>query len=148
MCAASWASRSGGREEAVMGDVARGQCVCGGVRFRVEGPLRDVFFCHCRECRRFNGAVGAYTSAQAGHLAFEADASLRWYPSSPTARRGFCGGCGASLFFERLGSGRIGIAAGCLEVPTGLAGACHWWVSEASDYYTINDGLPCLDREG
>ncbi|MBT6202849.1 MAG: hypothetical protein P8Q36_00365 [Alphaproteobacteria bacterium] len=34
-----------------------GGCMCGGVRYSVTGPLREVIACHCRECQQ----VKSYT---------------------------------------------------------------------------------------
>ena len=42
---------------------ATGGCLCGGVRYKVARPLRDVVLCHCSMCRRTHGHVGAYTAA-------------------------------------------------------------------------------------
>ena len=67
---------------------------------------------------------------------------LRWYGSSPNARRGFCQTCGASLFWEPVSGGRISIMAGSLDSPTGLETVAHIFVGNAGDYYTIDDDLP------
>jgi hypothetical protein len=121
---------------------ATGRCLCGGVRFAVNGPLRAVILCHCSQCRRTHGHFAAYTSATRSHVTFHADATLRWYESSAGARRGFCSTCGASLFWESAGESRLSIAAGCLDTPTGLATERHLFVDDASDYYRIVDDLP------
>ena len=121
---------------------ATGGCLCCGVQFEVRGPLRDVIVCHCGQCRRTHGHVAAYASAARGDLVLTRDDGLRWYGSSGQARRGFCHSCGASLFWEPAGEARIGIAAGCLDRPTGLKTIRHVYVDDASDYYEITDGLP------
>lgn len=121
---------------------ARGRCLCGGVSFEVRGPLRDVMVCHCGQCRRTHGHVGAYTSAARDQVELRADATLSWYQSSDTARRGFCRACGASLFWEPLGEGRLAISAGALDAPTGLKMVRHVFVDDAGDYYEIADALP------
>lgn len=121
---------------------ATGRCLCGGVRFAVHGPLRAVILCHCSQCRRTHGHFAAYTSAACNHLVFEADSTLRWFDSSGRARRGFCARCGASLFWEPAGADRVSIAAGCLDLPTGLESERHIFVDDASDYYRIADDLP------
>jgi hypothetical protein len=121
---------------------ATGRCLCGGVRFSVHGPLRAVILCHCSQCRRTHGHFAAYTSAARDDLQFQDDSTLRWFDSSDTARRGFCATCGASLFWEPAGEERISIAAGCLDLPTGLATERHIFVDDASDYYRITDDLP------
>lgn len=120
---------------------ATGGCLCGGVRFEVHGPLRDVMICHCSQCRRTSGHVAAFSSAAREDLVFTSDTTLKWYRSSEQARRGFCEDCGASLFWEPAGEARIGVAAGALDLPTGLKTVRHVFVADAADYYEIADGL-------
>jgi hypothetical protein len=121
---------------------ATGACLCRGVQFEVRGPLRDVIVCHCGQCRRTHGHVSAYTSAARADVVLDEESTLKWYASSQRARRGFCSECGASLFWEPEGEGRLAIAAGCLDTPTGLKTVRHVFVHDASDYYEITDDLP------
>jgi hypothetical protein len=120
---------------------ASGRCECGAVRFTVSGVLRDVVNCHCGQCRRFHGHVGAYTNAARADFRFVEERGLRWYRSSSFAQRGFCGECGSSLFWQGDGGDTISIAAGCLDVPTGLHTVGHIFVAHRGDYYEITDGL-------
>ena len=36
----------------------KGNCLCGGVAFEVDGPVRGVGSCHCSKCRRVSGTAG------------------------------------------------------------------------------------------
>lgn len=119
-----------------MADLHRGACLCGAVAFEAEGPLRPVIACHCRECRAWSGHVWAATSVPHDRFRLIRSEGLRWYRSSPAARRGFCGICSASLFWQPDGEARMAIAAGALDGPTGLAIAEHIFTHEAGDYYT------------
>jgi hypothetical protein len=121
---------------------ATGSCLCGAVRYTVRGALRDVVLCHCAMCRRTHGHIGAYAAAAKSALALTESRGLRWYPSSPVARRGFCGECGASLFWERPDRETISIAAGTIDPPTGLATILQIHVDSAGDYYAIDTGIP------
>jgi hypothetical protein len=119
-----------------------GGCLCGAVRYEVAGPLRDVVICHCAMCRKTHGHVGAYTSAPRHALHLLEARGLRWYRSSNFARRGFCGECGGSLFWERDASDVVSIAAGTLDAPTGLTTALQIFVDSAGDYYDVDPTLP------
>lgn len=121
-----------------------GHCLCGDVSFDVKGNVSAVTFCHCDQCQRWHGNYAAYTGCQLQDLVFTSDDSLAWYQSSDVARRGFCSNCGSSLFWDRLGSNGIGIAAGSLVMPTGLSPAEHIFMKSCGDYYTIKDDLPQL----
>ncbi|WP_241559934.1 GFA family protein [Solirhodobacter olei] len=114
----------------------RGSCLCGAVAYEVEGPLRPVIVCHCRLCRAWSGHVFAATSAPLSHFRLTRQKGLAWYRSSPAARRGFCGACGASLFWKPDGEERMSFAAGSLDGVTGLAVIQHLLPEEAGDYYS------------
>ena len=118
-----------------------GGCLCGAVRYEVAGPLRPVVFCHCTQCRRSTGHFLAATAARLSEFHIRSEAELRWYAASESARRGFCGRCGSTLFWQPHGRDYVSIAAGTLDGATGLTGACHIFVADKGDYYSIDDGL-------
>ncbi|HVE50948.1 MAG TPA: GFA family protein [Casimicrobiaceae bacterium] len=120
---------------------ATGGCLCRAVRYEVDGELRDVVLCHCEMCRRTHGHVAAYTAAERDEFRLVESRGLRWYVSSPIARRGFCAECGASLFWEREGGNVISIAAGSVDAPTGLATTLQIFVDSAGDYYDIDERI-------
>lgn len=123
-----------------------GGCACGGVRYRVEGPLREIIACHCSTCRRTSGHHAAATACRTADLAVEDTGTLRWYHASNAARRGFCGHCGGHLFFERLpASGTTSIFAGTLDDTTGLVLGTHIFTAGKSAYVTIPPGLRAFE---
>lgn len=123
-----------------------GGCLCGGVRYKAKGKLRDVLECHCAMCRRTHGHVAAYSAVPRADLELTEAGSLKWYSSSDKARRGFCGTCGASLFWDPLQKDYIAIAAGTLDPPTGLKTVLQIHVADAGDYYAVRDDVP--QRQG
>jgi len=125
---------------------ATGGCLCGAVRYRVRGPLRDVWACHCRQCLKSHGHFGAYTSATREDVEMVEDRGLRWFRSSESARRGFCGICGGRLFWTRDGVPTLSIAAGSLDDPSDLRLAKHIFTEHLAGYYEIADGLEALPR--
>ena len=129
-----------------MNDVIAGGCLCGRVRYEVSGKLRDVIACHCEQCRRTSGHFVAATACRKSNFSLVRHESLKWYSAVAGFRRGFCGECGSSLFFEEVGGERMSIAAGSLDKPQGLSIAAHIFVSEAGDYYAIEDGVPASPR--
>ena len=123
-----------------------GGCLCGAVRYEVRGPLRDVLICHCRECRRWHGHVSASTAARRDDLVLVQAGGLRWIDSpagDAGARRGFCGECGSSLFWDPPRRDTVSIAAGTLDDAAGLKVVGHWFVAHAGGYYQLpDDELP------
>jgi hypothetical protein len=125
-----------------------GACLCGGVRYEVDGPLDDVVVCHCSRCRRTHGHVGAYTACSAGDLRLLDSGSLRWYVADGR-ERGFCDRCGSSIFWRVTGDGEVSIAAGTVDEPTGLKTVSHIYTATPGDYYELagegehhGEGLP------
>lgn len=117
-----------------------GRCLCGAVRFSGRAAQADLKACHCKQCRRWSGHVWAgFTSTE---LTIEPTDSLRWFPSSETAERGFCAACGSSLFWRRTGHTEIDVAPGAVEEPTGLRLVGHIYTAFKGDYYEISGGLP------
>ena len=125
-----------------MADKLTGGCMCGAVRYEAHAPFRDVTFCHCGQCRKWHGHVGAYTNVAADRFALVHDEDLAWFASSDVARRGFCRKCGSSLFWRRNQGDTISVAAGTIDGATGLHAARHIYVTDKGDYYDIADGVP------
>lgn len=125
-----------------MSEIRHGRCLCGAVAFEVRGPLRPIIYCHCTMCRRSSGHYMAATACARGDLHIKSFEGLRWFQSSISARRGFCGVCGSQLFWEPADGRHVSIAAGALDMPTGLVAREHIYVAEAGDYYAILDRLP------
>ena len=119
-----------------------GGCLCGAVRYQVRGPLRGIVLCHCGQCRRWHGHLGAYSSAARADVLIEDAAALVWFASSARGRRRFCRACGSSLFFEPVDDNRVAIAAGSLDQPSGLEVIGHEYVADQADYVRLDDGLP------
>lgn len=119
-----------------------GGCMCGGVRYQVDGRLRDIITCHCEQCRRSSGHFVAATACRKEHFTLVRQDSLQWYSAVSGHRRGFCNNCGSSLFFEATDGPRMSIAAGSLDAPQGLTIAAQLFTSEAGDYYRLDPQIP------
>lgn len=119
-----------------------GSCLCGRIRYSVSGPLRPVVACHCGQCRKSSGHFVAATSAPRNMVTITGTPS--WYHSSTSARRGFCGTCGSSLFWDGPGA-NLSIHTGTLDGATGLQLIGHIYCADKGDYYEIADGLPCAE---
>ena len=119
-----------------------GSCLCGAVRFSVEGELHAPDACHCSQCRRWSGHYWASTDVPRSAVTIEGEDNLRWYQSSEKVRRGFCSTCGSALFWDVPGREKIAIAMGAFDKPTGTQLGIHIFVADKGDYYDIADGLP------
>lgn len=120
----------------------RGSCQCGAVRFTVSCDLPAPDACHCTACRKQSGHYFVSTDVPRAALTIEGEDALRWYRSSGQIRRGFCGTCGSSLFWDPTHRDWTAVAMGAFDGPTGTRLAKHIFVAEQGDYYEITDDLP------
>lgn len=99
-----------------------GSCLCGAVRFRVEGAFEHFYLCHCSRCRKDTG------SAHAANL-FSSTAKLEWLSGQEHVRtfnlprtrhtRCFCSVCGSALPYasEKM----LAVPAGSLDTELSIA---------------------------
>jgi hypothetical protein len=123
----------------------KGSCLCGAVTFEVNGDLRPPDACHCTACRKTSGHYFVSTDVPRSAVAIHGEENVRWHQSSAKARRGFCGTCGSSLFWDALARDWIGIAMGAFDDPTSTHIHVHVFVAEKGDYYEIADDVPQFD---
>ena len=126
-----------------------GRCACGAITYRIGGPLREVWNCHCPRCRRITGHYLAATRARRDDLRIETGAErLTWWEPDDTAAYGFCRDCGSTLFWRSASHPHsLAVAAGPLDPPTGLRTTRAWWTAEASDYHQHQAGLELIPHE-
>ena len=77
-----------------------GSCLCGGVRFEIDGEFEPRSYCHCTSCKRLSGGA-ATANARARSDAIRISAGrelLRTYTPEGGSAKTFCSVCGANLF--------------------------------------------------
>jgi len=124
--------------------VPSGQCLCGGVRFEIDGALGPVVYCHCSQCRRASGsAFAANASVHAGDFRVVSGAELvREFESSPGQRRAFCSRCGSKLYARIDAHPEIRrVRLGSLDADPGVRAAAHAWTGSRAPWFEIRDGL-------
>ncbi len=124
----------------------KGSCLCGAVRFEVAGELPAPDACHCSQCRKTSGHFWASTDVPKADVTIHGEDSVRWFQSSEKVRRGFCATCGSALFWDPIHHGKIAIAMGAFDAPTGTMLGKHIFTADKGDYYAIADGLPQNER--
>ncbi len=116
-----------------------GSCLCGDITFQVRGTPKGASACHCGQCRKQSGHV--WSSAYVPEADLTIRGEVTWYAASPAARRGFCGRCGAFLFWTAHDEDQVSFALGAIDGPTGLRLEKHIFTAEKGDYYDIADGV-------
>lgn len=127
-----------------------GGCLCGSIRYEIQGTPGPIVNCHCSKCRSFHGHHVAYSGVKQEQLTFLSKQGLQWFRSitdeTPNVYRGFCQKCGSSLFWHPRDSGAIWVTLGSMENPPQLKTLAHVWVSQKGDYYTIKDDIPQFEQ--
>ncbi|MEP3225031.1 MAG: GFA family protein [Parasphingorhabdus sp.] len=126
--------------------IHKGSCLCGAVKFSVTGALAEADACHCSQCRKQSGHYFASTDVLEEALSIEEGGDLRWYQSSEKVRRGFCGTCGSTLFWDPMFKDKIAVAMGAFDGTTGTSLWSHIFVADKGDYYKIEDGVLQKDQ--
>jgi hypothetical protein len=126
---------------------ATGGCLCGAVRYRVDGAPVATSLCHCASCRRAAGGPSAAWAIFAeGKVVFERGAPAV-YASSPGVERGFCAACGTSLTYRRANRpGLFDVTAASLDDPEMFPPSKEIWVEERLAWIAPNPALPQFDR--
>ncbi len=77
-----------------------GGCLCGAIRFEIDGELGPVTCCHCAQCRRATGTAFATHAnvARPAHRFTSGADLLTEYESSPGKLRAFCSRCGSPMY--------------------------------------------------
>jgi hypothetical protein len=126
----------------------QGQCLCGTVRYEVDGPYQSMMSCHCSMCRKHHGAPFAtYVSAPlAGFRWVSGQDSVSEYKSSASSTRYFCKVCGSvtPMLIEQMGLALC--PAGNLSGDLGIEPQAHLFTASKAPWYEIADALPQHDE--
>lgn len=117
-------------------------CLCGSVRWEVDGPLQFVTHCHCSRCRKTHGAAFATlaSAALADYRLHGAEHVASWRSSVDVQRR-FCARCGSVVAGGEY-QGMIFLPMGNFDGDPGVQVLAHIFTASKAGWYEISDGLP------
>jgi hypothetical protein len=123
-----------------------GGCLCGGVRYAIEGQIGEAANCHCSMCRRWSGAA-FITAAGVPTKNFrwtKGENLLGRYESSPGGLRVFCSRCGSTLVGmpKDPNAPELWVMFGSLDGDPGVRASSNIYVGSKAPWYTITDSLP------
>ncbi len=124
-----------------------GSCLCGAVRYKIEGQLLDAGNCHCSMCRKAHGAAFAtYANFTPADFRWTSNEEfVSYYESSPSESRVFCSVCGSTLGATE--DGRIhSITLGTVEGDPGIRPRSHIFVGSKAPWHEISDNLPTFEK--
>ena len=121
-----------------------GSCLCGDVKFEIEGELAPIQICHCEQCRKAQGsAFVTNIPVEESKLKFVSGTDqLSSFESSPGKQRCFCTNCGSPVYSKTVKiPGVVRIRAGLLDGDLNTKPICHFYVSNKANWLDINDDL-------
>lgn len=125
----------------------QGGCLCGKIRYAVNGDLYDVSHCHCSMCRRQHGAAFAtYADFDPGDFEWTSgEALVRIYETPSREGWCFCSECGSTL--AGTGQGIVtSITLGSVDGDPGIRPESHIFAGSKAPWYEIRDDLPRFDE--
>lgn len=126
-----------------------GSCLCGEIRYKVNGTLIDAGYCHCSICRRASGApVVAWLTVPLDSFSYlQGRPSV--FHSSAHSQREFCGRCGTQLVFRRTEAPvTVDVTIASLDDPSLIKPEYHIWRESRITWFETSDTLPRHDDSG
>lgn len=125
----------------------QGSCLCGEVRFKVEGEFEHFYLCHCTYCRKDTG------SAHGANL-FSSNASVNWLSGQdkvktynlPQTRhiRCFCTICGSALPY--VTNNMVVVPAGSLDSDPAITPSGHIFSASRAQWDRNLASVPSFDK--
>lgn len=126
-----------------------GSCLCGSIRYEIDGELSDFGYCHCKSCRKASGSAhGANIGIARSNLKLaDSNSYLKEFESSPGKLRVFCSNCGSPIF-AYLGSNPeiVRIRLGTLDTALAKTAKAHTFVGDKADWDVIEGSLPQFEE--
>ena len=121
-----------------------GSCLCGAVRYEIDGLDMPVGHCHCTTCRKAHASAFTTTAGVLReHFRWIAGEDLlRDYESSAGKLRRFCSVCGTHLVAERPAQPHVILRVATLDQDPGQRPAMHIWTSHDVPWLSDDGEVP------
>lgn len=126
-----------------------GSCLCGEVKFEIEGSLEKFYLCHCKYCQKDTG------SSNAANL-FSSNCRITWLSGKdhittfylPKTRhaKSFCKNCGSAVPNQTAGGGLVVIPAGSLDTNIEITPTAHLFYSSKASWEVGLDSIKKFEK--
>ena len=123
----------------------KGSCLCGSIRFEIEGEFENFILCHCHLCRKDTG------SAHASNL-FSTSAKLHWLSGKELVKnyefnstgytQSFCLNCGSALPRIQMGGTLLCVPAGSLDSDVNITPKAHIYMDDKGNWDHDLESIP------
>lgn len=123
----------------------QGSCLCGRVRFEIDGPIRNIVYCHCSQCRKAQGSAFASNGIVAAtQFRFTAgEDQLTGYESTPGQTKFFCRTCGSPMLSRSTARpDQVRVRLGTIESAITERPQAHIFATSKANWEDISGDLP------
>lgn len=128
----------------------QGGCLCGAVRFEVDGPILSAGYCHCTHCQKRTGTGSSANCrvAQADFRLLSGAEKLSSYQHRVGVPKLFCSECGSALFSgDPASDEQVAIRLGAFDTDPGIRPQYRQFVDSAAAWESLpDDGLERYPR--
>lgn len=127
----------------------QGSCLCGLIKFEVQGDFDSFFLCHCKHCQKDTG------SAHAANL-FSKSAQIIWLSSTETIQsynlpatrhsKSFCTNCGSAVPSEQMAGKLLVVPAGSLDSEVTKKPDAHIFCSSKASWTSGLDQIKRFEK--
>lgn len=132
----------------------QGECLCGIVKFEIDGEIRNLYQCHCSLCRKATGAAAnAATFVEGSSFRWiSGQSEIRTFQKPSGFRSDFCSNCGSPVPNSLRRIEMVWVPAGLLDELSLSRVAVHLhtasaapWEQESAECARLEDGPDSLE---
>jgi hypothetical protein len=127
-----------------------GSCLCGAVRYAIDGRISPIVLCHCSKCRKANGSAfhsGSLCRPSRFRWVAGEDAITTFRTASGYTTQ-FCRTCGSPVPSPANAEGYVVLPTGALDQDPGSRPWGHIFVGSKAPWYEIADDLQQFPEGG
>ena len=127
-----------------------GNCLCGQVNFKADGPIAFQGNCHCSDCQQVTGAAYA-TNVFMKETDVDVSGELNSYShkvdSGNTLVKAFCPNCGSQMFgYSENRHGVMHLRAGSINEKEHVQPQFNVYASRKLDCTILDETIPAFDK--
>ena len=126
----------------------KGGCLCGKVRYEIDGDTSVLWFCHCSKCRKSRGSAFV-TAAVCGKKRFRwvsGEDTISEYRTESGYGTRFCSTCGSPAPLLLADLPYVWLPVGTIDGDPGGRVSHHIFVGSKAPWFEISDALPQFEE--
>ena len=126
--------------------MTRGSCLCGAVKFEIDGKTTEIGMCHCSKCRKVSG-VASNANLLVGQQGFRwisGEDALSKFEMADGWGPWRCSVCGSPVPKPHRSGGAYMVPTGLLDSDPGVRIAGHIFVASKAPWDEIAGDAPQL----